>query len=58
MIEVPPFLRNHPSARNRIRKSLQRKEQLGFPEEIVPADQILGIHQTYLEENYKPSSVS
>ncbi len=38
MIEVPPFLRNHPSARNRIRKSLQRKEQLGFPEEIVPAD--------------------
>ena len=38
MIEVPPFLRNHPSARNRIRKSLQRKEQLGFPEEIVHAD--------------------
>ena len=38
MIEIPPFLRNHPSARNRIRKSLQKKEQLGFPEEIVPAD--------------------
>ncbi len=38
MIEIPPFLRNHPSARNRIRKILQKKEQLGFPEEIVPAD--------------------
>ncbi len=36
-IEIPPFLRNHPSAKNRIRKSLQKKEQLGFPEEIVPA---------------------
>ena len=37
MIEIPPFLRNHPSARNRIRKTLQKREQLGFPEEIVPA---------------------
>ena len=36
-IEIPPFLRNHPSAKNRIRKSLQKKEQLGFPEEIVPS---------------------
>ena len=30
MIEIPPFLRNHPSARNRIRKSLQKKRTTRF----------------------------